>query len=191
MTLHTSSIGLLCLSWLASGVVGGIIALHLNHSTTPLYDTVKAKHLAIVDGSGTERIALDVAHNQPSIRILSVDQTTLLRLAVDRVAPSDPKSPYLQIQVVDLNDDTGKPAIQMFGGHDQRGLIGFSSPQFEGKLMLGHFGISDDGTDTGMWGIEVSSRLHGLHTDRMMGVMTFNGNDTLLVWPGDVAKQIR
>lgn len=182
-TLRASTIGFLCLSWLASGVIGGVIALSLGHSTPAIDGTLKARRLAIVDSSGIERIALDVIHNQPSIRILSAGQATLLRLGVDSVVSSDSALPSNQIPVMDVNDDNGKPAIHLSGNHDQRGLIAFSSPQTEGKIMLGHFGISDDGTDTGMWGIQVMSRLQGLHGGRRMGVMTFNGSDTGLVWP--------
>jgi hypothetical protein len=181
--LRISVAGLLCLSWIASAVTGGLIALRWNHSTEISTSALRVKNIEIIDDKGTSRIALGMERDQPSIRIFSSDRTPLLRFGADRVVLPDSGVPEFLIPTIELNDGHGKPAIQMVGSGDQRGLIAFSSQQSEGKVMLGHFGISDDGTDTGMWGLQINSRLHGKHTDRALGVMTFNGNDTDLVWP--------
>jgi len=121
-------------------------------------------------------------HDQPSIRLLSSTDVPLIRFSVDQMTTSDQTS-KITVPTFELNDSQGANAIQMYGNPHQRGLLAFSSPLFEGKVMLGHFGITDDGTDTGLWGLQVSSRLGGMHTDRLLGVMTSNGNDTNLVWP--------
>jgi hypothetical protein len=183
MKLRISLIALLCLSWIASGIIGAAAVTYWNRSAEKSLSVLRAKEIDIVDGNGASRIALGMEHDQPFIRLSSPDHTPLLRLAVDRVYPSGNTSSAILIPTMELNDGTGQPTIEIVANKDQRGLIAFSSPKFDGKVMLGHFGITDDGTDTGIWGLQVSSRLHGLHTDRALGVMTSNGNDTELVWP--------
>jgi hypothetical protein len=171
----------LALSWIASGMIGGLLVLRFSSLRNTSTSTLRVRDLEIVDDQGKTRISLGMEHDQPSIRLLSSTDVPLIRFAVDETTSN--QSPKITVPTFELNDSQGANAIQMYGNPGQRGLLAFSSPRFEGKVMLGHFGITDDGTDTGLWGLQVSSRLGGMHTDRLLGVMTSNGNDTNLVWP--------
>ena len=49
--------------------------------------------------------------------------------------------------------------------------------------MLGRFGTTDDGTDIGLWGLQVKGNLDNFYTGQMLGVQTHGDKDTGFLWP--------
>lgn len=174
-------LAVLTLSWLLAALAGGLIEHHL-HASSDRGQELTLRHLQIVGDDGQPRIVLGVQKNEPVSTALSSAQQTIFRLNVE-TGPDLIHNTTLSVPQLRLNDSHGDDAIQMFAYPGQRGLLAFSSTSLpEGRLLLGRFGLTDDGSDTAVWGLQVSSSIGG-HTGRLIGVQSIDDRDTHFIWP--------
>jgi hypothetical protein len=159
---------------IASGSIGALIGLHSPHSTT-----LQLRQLEIIDAKGTPRIVLGIQDGQPILHLDTADRVPLIQLATHEHTLPPAKDTFVE-PTLNLKDQDGRPTISLFGSTDHRGLLAFSSTTREGKLLLGNFGITDDGTDNTLWGMRVSGP-NG--TGRQLGVLALDGKDIGLQWP--------
>ena len=157
-------------------------ALHFSRSPAHAADVV-VRSLNVVDADGHSRITLSVRQNEPELLLTSSQSQPVFRLHIARSRSVDQKQ-VLRTPKLELNDSDGDATVQLIASLNQRGLLSFSSPdRQEGKIMLGHFGTADDGTDIGLWGLQVTGTLDNFYTARMLGVQTHGDKDAGFLWP--------
>jgi len=165
----------LVLSWAASASLGALIGVR-HASNVENADSIKVNRLEVVDSNRRSRIVLNVNKHGPSILLLPSSgdvNRPLMQLSIE-------DQPSASMPIIKLNDTNGNRAVRLDVSGPNRGLLSFSTSNREGELMVGRFGTTDDGSDTGAWGLDLNGK-NGM--GRWLGIKTVNGEDRELVWP--------